>query len=867
MNAENSSNLTSDNDTQNILSQQSLTKPDAGSVAHAASITPTITITHGYDNAGSKVGDFTSGSTIDDTTPALFGQTTPKGTVRIYVDNVSKGYATADASGNWTITLSGLSNGSHTIRAELLNGFSKVATSEDFIINIGVSAPIITAVLDDAGHVKGHLDQNDWTDDLRPELTGAAEPGHLVNIYNGATLLGNTVANASGVWRFTPEFDLGLGTHNLVAQAQDANGIISGLSSPWSITVVSPVSISHGSDSAGGIVGDFTSGETIDDTRPTIYGQATPNISLRIYVDSVWVGDTTADHSGNWSFKLNGLSNGSHTINADLMNGSVLVSRSDDFVIKVSVLSVPEPIITAVLDDVGAVKGPLEQNASTDDVRPELTGKAEPGHLVKIYDGGTLLGSTMADESGLWRYTLESTLSEGKHSLVAEALDAVGNISNKSNAWTITVTTAPVSITHGYDSAGATNGNFASGATVDDNTPTLYGQATPNGWVDIYVDNVKVGSRVADASGNWTHMLTGLNNGPHSIRAELVKDWVTVGKSEEFVINVSVVSVQPPVITAVLDDAGTVKGPLAQNASTDDVRPELMGTAEPGRMVKLYDGTTLLGSTVADESGFWRYTLQSDLSHGKHNLVAEALDAIGNTSEKSIPWAITVGTNTSGVSITHGYDNAGAIVGNFNSGATVDDTTPTLHGQATPNGTLWIYVDNVMKGQIKADAAGNWSYTLSDLTEGSHSITASLVNGWAMVAKSAEFVINVNTSLVQAPVITVHETTDLTDSGVGAGSAELHLHSPANSGILSLSIADVLEVGEQDLFQTTDGMQISAADGDNHELNNAVSSSLDAINWDNSGNAGSGNAVYTNYQHSSLDTQLLTQQELMVNIG
>ena len=875
MTTETTSNLTHNNDAENISSLQSQAQVSVESAARAASSTPFITITHGYDNAGSTVGDFTSGATIDDTTPALFGQTSPNGTVRVYVDNVLKGYATADASGNWTITLSGLSNGAHIIRAELLNGFSKVATSENFIINIGVSAPIITAVLDDAGEIKGHLDQHDWTDDRRPELMGAAEPGHLVKIYDGATLLGTTVANASGIWRFTPETDLGLGTHSLVAQAEDANGIVSGLSSPWAITVVSPATISHGTDEAGAIVGDFTSGATVDETRPMLHGQASPNALVKIYVDNVWMGDVLADVSGNWSYRLSELSNGTHAIRAELMNGSTLVSMSEDFVIHVAVASVQAPVITAVLDDVGSVTGNLEQNSSTDDTRPELMGTAQAGHLVKIYDGATLLGSTVADASGIWRFTPESGLNQGKHTFMAEALDAIGNISSKSDAWTITVSTSPVSITHGYDGAGAFGGNFASGATVDDNTPTLYGQATPNGSVWIYIDNVLKGSTKADASGNWSHTVGPLSNGQYTFSVRLMNGWAQVAKSEEFVINVAFASVQAPVITAVLDDVGMVTGHLEQNGSTDDRRPELMGTAEAGQLVRIYDGTTLLGTTVADASGVWRYTLESDLSHGKHSLAAEALDPVGNISGKSNSWAITVGTNTSAVSITHGHDNAGNTIGNFDNGATVDDTAPTIHGQATPNGSLWIYVDNVTAALIKADSLGNWSYTLKGLSDGLHSVSAALTDGWCIVAISADFIINVDTSPKHMSVEIEHYTNDAEISGMAAASSvELPTSSPeesanlsgASSRTLKLSVGDVLEQGGPDLFHTIVDAPMPAQGSDVAGLDDVLSDSLGPIDWLNAPNASVDDAAFANYQHSFLETQSLAQQEMIVSL-
>jgi hypothetical protein len=59
----------------------------------------------------------------------------------------------------------------------------------------------------------------------------------------------------------------------------------------------------------------------------------------------------------------------------------------------------------------------------------------------------------------------------------------------------------------------------------------------------------------------------------------------------------------------VVDDVGSISGPLTNGQATNDNLPTLSGTAVAGSLVRIYDGTTLLGSVVAT-NGSWSFTLQ-----------------------------------------------------------------------------------------------------------------------------------------------------------------------------------------------------------------------------------------------------------------
>jgi hypothetical protein len=87
------------------------------------------------------------------------------------------------------------------------------------------------AAASDSGVAGDHL-----TNVATPTITGAAEAGSTVRLYEGDTLLGSAVANASAAWSITSAA-LGQGVHDLHATATDLAGHVSALSDPISIEI------------------------------------------------------------------------------------------------------------------------------------------------------------------------------------------------------------------------------------------------------------------------------------------------------------------------------------------------------------------------------------------------------------------------------------------------------------------------------------------------------------------------------------------------------------------------------------------------------------------------------------------------------
>ncbi|WP_337264872.1 MULTISPECIES: Ig-like domain-containing protein, partial [unclassified Serratia (in: enterobacteria)] len=279
---------------------------------------------------------------------------------------------------------------------------------------------------------------------------------------------------------------------------------------------VTPPILSQVIDNKGSLQGAITAGSETDDNTPTFLGSnGTPGNTIILYDNGKKIGEAEVGNDGRWSFTPGDpLDDGAHSIAMVEQNADGNVSSpSDAFELVVDTVPPAAPIIAGVYDDVGSETGAQEPGAVTDDTRPTLTGKAEAGTKVEIYDNGNKIGETTANANGDWSFTPESELAKGEHSLTTRATDAAGNASAMSPPWELVIDTLSPNqpetddkvpgIGEIIDDQGPVQGPLAKGDTTDDTTPTLKGQAEAGAKVEIYDNGNKLGETTADAEGNW----------------------------------------------------------------------------------------------------------------------------------------------------------------------------------------------------------------------------------------------------------------------------------------------------------------------------------------------------------------------------
>lgn len=726
------------------------------------------------DDAGMEKGTFVSGSVTDDTQPRLFGTATAGGTVKIYEGTALLGEATAGVDGKWEFTPSvALTEGHHSLAATVITpakGESERSATFDFVIDITVpDRPTIEQVHDDRGAVQGALNQGQSTDDTTPTLSGKAEAGSTVRVYDGGILLGNTVADSAGKWSYTPSRALLDGEHVFTITAQDKAGSTSEESNSFSISIdtippATPV-IELVYDDQGSRTGYLSSGDWTDDSKPTISGSADPFAKVVIRDHGLEIGYAIADGEGKWSFEpFLPMGLGPHKLTAEATDAAGNTSdRTNSFDLTLGSADRPAaPAITSVVDDVGAVTGHLQRNDVTDDARPTINGTAQAGTTVSVYIDGVLAGSTLVAANGEWSFTPAADLVDGLRNITAEASSAVGNVSDMTGLYPIIVDTTPP-VQPGaadaalWDDVGQIVGQISNGTVTDDNTPTFVGKAEPNATVAIYDGDELIGRVATNESGDWSFTPSpALADGQHSLSYEVMDKAGNVGPKSPaigFEVNTDVEMVS---IDGAIDDTGSIQGEIPMGGVTDDTMPSVHGIATAGGTVKVYEGTTLLGQALAGSDGKWSFTPGVGLNEGPHSLTATVTTAANGESARSDVFDFTIDvTSPSTPTIELIRDDAGAVQGALQQGQSTDDTTPTLSGKAEADSIVSIYDKGVLLGSVTAGDNGDWSYTPNPaLLDGPHKFTVKAEDKAGNASPPSEvFDIVVDTVAPDKPVI------------------------------------------------------------------------------------------------------------------
>ncbi|MET7142718.1 Ig-like domain-containing protein [Xanthomonas sp. PPL139] len=619
------------------------------------------------------------------------------------------GQATADASGNWSITPG----------AALPDGTVLSAIATDAAGN--ASAPATTTV-DAVAPATPVLQPSNGS-----AIVGTAEAGATVIVTDGnGALIGQVTADASGNWSITPGTALPDGTV-VNAVASDAAG---NASAPATLTVdaVAPAAPVLQPSNGTAIVGTAEAGATVTVTD----GNGT------------LIGQTTADASGNWSV----------TPGAPLPDGTVINAVATDATGNVSA-----PGTTTV--DTTAPSAPILQpsNGLT------IVGSAEAGATVTVTDSnGTLIGQATADASGNWSITPGAALPDGTV-LTAIATDAAGNAS--APATTTVDAVAPATPVLQPSNGSAIVGTAEAGATVTvtDGNGALIGQVTADASGNWSItpgtalpDGTVVNAVVTDAAGNASAPATLTvdavapaapvlqpSNGTAIVGTAEAGATVTVTDGNGTLIgqttadasgNWSVTPGAPlpdgTVINAVATDAtGNVSAPGTTTVDTTApsapiLQPSngltIVGSAEAGATVTVTDSNgTLIGQATADASGNWSITPGAALPDGTV-LTAIATDAAGNASA---PATTTIDALAPSAPVLQ-PSNGSAIVGTAEAGATITVTDS--------NGTLI--------GQVTADASGNWSITPGAMLPDGTVVTAIAIDAAGNASAPATLIVD-----------------------------------------------------------------------------------------------------------------------------
>ena len=674
------------------------------------------------------------GGTTNDTSPILSGTAEAGSTVTVADGDTVLGSVTVGSDGSWSFITPALGEGGHSLTATVTDAAGNTGPASvplDFSVDtVAPDAPGALVVSDDFGAAQGALNSGDTTDDRTPTLSGQAEPDAVISIYDGATLLGNAIADVDGNWSFTTPV-LSTGAHSLTATATDAAGNSSPATTPFDLTIegglppaTAPLEATVEADST---LTPIVDGATTNNDSPILSGVADPNSLVTLYDGNTVLGSVTADAGGQWSFRLFSLSNGLHVFLAVANSPNGSTTNAGPLTVTVDTLAPDAADNLQLSNNEGSASLPVSAGGATNDASPVLSGTAEPGSTVTVSDGNTLLGTATVNSDGSWSFT-SPTLAEGAHSLTTTVTDAAGNVSPSSAPVNFTVDTIAPAAATGLvvsDNAGDVQDALTSGATTDDNTPTLSGQAEAGSVVSVYDGDALLGTVTAGTDGSWSLTTGSLSNGVHSLTVTVTDAAGNISPATP-AVNLNVQADLPPATTSLeaTDDSGATLVALADGSATQDATPVLSGLAAAGSLVTLYSGETALGSVTADANGQWTFTPDT-LADGTYTFLATFTDAAGNVTD-SAPLTLTIDTTppeaATGVTLT---DASGDPLIN---GVTTSTSAPVLSGSAEAGSIVTVSDGGAVLGSTTAAGDGSWSFTTPTLTEGDHSLTTTVTD-------------------------------------------------------------------------------------------------------------------------------------------
>ncbi|HGK4675002.1 TPA: BapA/Bap/LapF family large adhesin [Kluyvera georgiana] len=700
------------------------------------------------DNTGVLKGPILNGTVTDETHPTISGKTEAGAQVIIYDNLLELGRVTADSNGNWSFTpdstyAAGLFHSVYVTATDAAGNTSTSLPIAYTVFTVQPLAPTILTADDDVGTLQNVLYNGSATDDSRPLLHGTSfESNATIAIYDNGVFVTNVTTTVLGTWSWQPSTPLKDGPHSFTATVTNAIGVTSVASGSFTLTIdtVAPSApiILQASDGSTPIVGIPTNKPNL-----TLSGTGEAGAKIIIYdnVTHSAIATTTVNADNSWSVSLTGLSDNTHALTATATDAAGNTSiDSSPFTVIVDTQPPQAPIIITVHDDVGTLQNDLTQNQVTDDNRPTLTGTAEPGATVTIYDGNKSIGQVKADAlTGVWSFTPTTALADGSHTLTAKATDAAGNTGLASNSFTVVVDTAapnaPV-ITTILDDTLPQVGNVADQGATNDVIPVLSGTAEKNTLVEIFDNGKSIGTTTADGSGNWTFTpLVPLLTGTHVLTAKATDAAGNVsGSSSSRTLTVDLIAPDAPKDLSV-NLAGNI----------------LSGSAEAGSKVTVVSATgVVLGTGTADATGKFNITLSPTQSNGE-KLSAYATDAAGNQGLPTDVYA-QFSTLPGAPVISTIIDDFGSIQGSIGNGKTTDDTLPTLNGTAQARASVNIYDNGKLLATVTADNNGVWQYqTTTALVEGPHIFTATATNSTGTGLASAAITIIVDTTAPAAP--------------------------------------------------------------------------------------------------------------------
>ena len=725
-------------------------------------------------NTSQVVNQASSSTTVaSSANPSVFGQSvtftatvSPQfsgvatGTVMFMDGAATLGTGTLNGLGQATYTTSALIVGPHSVTV-VYGGDSSFSGSTSAATTQAVNRDAVNASVSAAPNPGVYSQNVTFTAYVAAAGPGSGTPTGNVNFFDGATLLGSGVLDATDHATLSTS-SLAVATHSITVSYAGDPHFQAGVSPTFNFVV--------GKAQTNTVISSAT-------VNPTVYGQsvtftahvaaAAPSVglptgSVGFYDGSTLLGSAGLDNTGTAVFTTTTLPAGGHSITSVYGgDGNFQTSTSPVFVEGVSRASV-----SATFSGPGAQDSYGQTvNASTT-VSAVAPGAGVPDGLVELLDGASVVATTSLDASGAAVFHV-SSLSVGSHSLsIAYLGSAAFNPVNTSTIVQV-VNQAPTATQLAASISSPVYGQpdtFT--ATV---TGAFPGGSPPTGMVTFSDGSTTLGTAVLNAAGTAVFTTANLSVAQHSITATYVGDVNYLSG----VSGASGVTVGQAATSAAV--SGTLNPSVFGQSATIFVNVSTLapGGGTPAGSVTLFDGATSLGSLPLS-SGQGSFTT-SALAAGAHSLSA-VYNGDGShqgTTSSVFVQSVSQATTALGL-VSSAYPTVSGQSTTFTATLTV-----AAPGAGTPAGSVVFYDGVTPIGSAPLGVGGTAALADSNLGIGTHSITAvyagssnfagttSPVVSQSVSASSSTTLVASNTPTVYGQAVTL--TANVAASAPGAG--------------------------------------------------------------------------------------------------
>ncbi|MFT4616976.1 MAG: hypothetical protein ACI9DE_001236, partial [Halioglobus sp.] len=320
------------------------------------------------------------------------------------------------------------------------------------------------------------------------------------------------------------------------------------------------------------------------------------------------------------------------------------------------------------------------------------TSVVDPATVTVTIDGIEQADHLLPNAEGAWTLTLDDTLSNGDHVIVASVRDGASNLGTFTQTLTVDAAPPVVAIT--------------SGALTNDSTPTITGTTEAGAAIEVTSNGVDLAGVVVDGTG-WSVTATSeLVDGFYAVRATATDAAGNTSYSDQILE----VDITPPVVA------------ITSGSLTKFPRETISGTSEAGATIGVSINGVALNGVDVGANGGWSARASSELDDGDQSVVATATDAAGNSATAT--QTLTVDTVPPVVVIT--------------SSVLTTDSTPTISGTTEAGAMIEVSIDGDVLTGVVVDGTG-WSATATNpLADGDHSVVATATDAAGNTATATQ---------------------------------------------------------------------------------------------------------------------------------